>query len=337
MNEIGIQNQSFAVELSFTGIFRKKAAKTLAEHFGTQPEYLKGAYDMWTVQDREGKTWKLVLDRRVHGEWRVPGDFYVNKRSPIVRIRLLSPRLNYAELPKLQNCLRQLEQAGAKVNASCDMSVHVDASNHNRQSLKNLIGIMYSKEDLIYRALQINEERAALYSKRVREPLVEQTRRLSCDETKNLTELEEIWFEGRGRPADAINWTHNYALNLNSVFFHNTVEWNCFNATFQGQQIAACLHLCLAMSAQAIAQRSTVIKRTVSDNEQFTFRTWLVRLGLNGPEYSETRERLLANLEGNKAWKNTRTEIKSKAEANARAETGYRQGTGRKKRREATR
>ena len=86
-----------------------------------------------------------------------------------------------------------------------------------------------------------------------------------------------------------------------------------------------------------IAQRSTVIKRTVSDNEQFTFRTWLVRLGLNGPEYSETRERLLANLDGNKAWKNTRTEIKSKAEANARAETGYRQGTGRKKRREATR
>lgn len=79
------------------------------------------------------------------------------------------------------------------------------------------------------------------------------------------------------------------------------------------------------MSAQAISQRSSVIKRTVSDNEQFTFRTWLVRLGLNGPEYSETRERLLSNLEGNKAWKN------------ARAEAARPPGTGKKRRREAAR
>ena len=44
------------------------------------------------------------------------------------------------------------------------------------------------------------------------------------------------------------------------------------------------------------------MKKTVSENEQFTFRTWLVRLGLNGDEFKQTRELLLENLEGDKAW-----------------------------------
>ena len=42
------------------------------------------------------------------------------------------------------------------------------------------------------------------------------------------------------------------------------------------------LRICLAMSAQAIAQRTSVMRKTVSDNELFTFRVWLVRMGLNG-------------------------------------------------------
>lgn len=51
---------------------------------------------------------------------------------------------------------------------------------------------------------------------------------------------------------------------------------------------AAYVNLCLAMSAQAIAQRSTIMRKTHSDNELFTFRVWLVRLGLNGDEFRET-------------------------------------------------
>lgn len=63
------------------------------------------------------------------------------------------------------------------------------------------------------------------------------------------------------------------------------------------------VNLCLAISAQAIAQRSTVMRKTRSDNELFTFRVWLVRLGLNGDEFKHTRDHLLANLEGDRAWR----------------------------------
>jgi hypothetical protein len=71
------------------------------------------------------------------------------------------------------------------------------------------------------------------------------------------------------------------------------VEWRCFNSTLHAGRAAAYVNLCLAMSAQAIAQRSTVMRKTKSDNELFTFRVWLVRMGLNGPEFKNTREHLL--------------------------------------------
>jgi len=38
---------------------------------------------------------------------------------------------------KTQVCL--LWNAGARVNNSCDLHIHIDAANHNRQSLKNLM------------------------------------------------------------------------------------------------------------------------------------------------------------------------------------------------------
>ena len=74
-------------------------------------------------------------------------------------------------------------------------------------------------------------------------------------------------------------------MNLHSVFYRGTVEWRCFNSTLHAGKVAAYVNLCLAISAQAIAQRSTVMRKTHSDNELFTFRVWLVRLGLNGDEF----------------------------------------------------
>ena len=43
--------------------------------------------------------------------------------------------------------------------------------------------------------------------------------------------------------------------------------------------------------------------KTVSDNEKYTFRTWLLRLGLIGDEFKTARHHLLKNLDGNIAWK----------------------------------
>ena len=41
-----------------------------------------------------------------------------------------------------------------------------------------------------------------------------------------------------------------------------------------------------------------------TDNEKFTFRVFLIRLGFIGDEYKTTRRILLRNLSGNSAWRN---------------------------------
>lgn len=285
-----------------TGISRKQAAEALAALFGSQARHTGGAYDAWSVKDREGKDWKLVSDGSIRCE-RVTGKNASTSAGNEYSVEMVSPPLTYDEIPKLQDVIRALREAGAKVNSSCGMHVHIDAAGHNRNSLKNLIGIMYQKEDMLFKALRVNEARAGRWCQKVREPMLQRARRLSSDETKDLTRLESIWYEGRSESREHYNWTRYYALNLHSVFYRGTVEFRCFNATLHAGRVRAYVNLCLAISAQAIAQRSTVMRRTESDNPAFTFRTWLLRLGLNGEEFKSTREHLLANLEGDRAWR----------------------------------
>lgn len=302
MSEIGIKDQCFGVEVEMTGITRRQAADALAAYFGTTPQYLGTYYDTWGVTDPEGKVWKLMSDSSIRAERKTAGG-YESIGDREYQVEMVTPKLTYAELSKLQECVRRVRKAGAKANTSCGIHVHVDASNHNRQSLKNLIGIMYSKEDILFKALQVDPARASEYCQKVREPMLRQARTLSSDETKDLTQLEQVWYEGSVENTDHYNWTRYYALNLHSVFYRGTVEWRCFNSTLHAGKVAAYVNLCLAISAQAIAQRSTVMRKTHSENELFTFRVWLVRLGLNGEEFKHTRDHLLAHLEGDRAWR----------------------------------
>lgn len=299
---IGMKDQCFGVEVEMTGLTRRQAAQALANYFGTAPNYVGGGYDKWSVEDPDGKAWSIMSDSSIVTEMKTESG-YIRTGDIEYRVEMVTPKLTYAELPRLQECVRQVRHAGAKVNSSCGIHVHVDAANHNRQSLKNLIGIMYSKEDILFKALQVNESRASRWCQKVREPMLKQARRLSSDETRDLTQLENIWYEGDNGSADHYNWTRYYALNLHSVFYRGTVEWRCFNSTLHAGKVAAYVNLCLAISAQAIAQRSTVMRKTHSDNELFTFRVWLVRLGLNGDEFKNTRNHLLANLEGDRAYR----------------------------------
>ena len=171
----GLKDQCFGVEVEMTGITRKQAAQALADYFGTIPKAKGGVYDTWKVKDPTGKEWKLVSDASIIGEqW--TGTEYLENDIKDFRVELVTPKLTYPELPKLQECMRRLKQIGAKVNDSCGIHVHVDAANHNRQSLKNLISIMYSKEDLLFKALQVNEVRAIRFCKKVREPMLRKAR-----------------------------------------------------------------------------------------------------------------------------------------------------------------
>ena len=141
MSEIGIKDQCFGVEVEMTGITREQAAHALADYFGTSPQYLGTGYDTWGATDPEGKVWKLMSDASIRAE-RKTRTGYTSNAGTSYRVEMVTPKLTYEELPKFQECIRRVRAAGAKVNSSCGIHVHVDAANHNRQSLKNRIGIM---------------------------------------------------------------------------------------------------------------------------------------------------------------------------------------------------
>ena len=306
---IGMKDQYFGVEVEMTGITREQAATALAAYFATDARYVGGAYDKWCVTDRDGKEWTVMSDSSIHGEQKI-GSGYRATGDYRYRVEMVTPKLTYAELPKLQECVRQVRHAGAKANSSCGIHVHVDAANHNRQSLKNLIGIMYSKEDILFKALQVNESRASRWCQKVREPMLEKIRKLPSNTT--MDRLRREWYEGSDGSYEHYNWTRYYALNLHSVFYRGTLEWRCFESTLHAGKVRANITLALAISAQAINQSRTVMRKTeITENPAFTFRTFLLRLGLIGPEYKNVREHLLANLPGDRAWRYDRSNYPS--------------------------
>ena len=75
------------------------------------------------------------------------------------------------------------------------------------------------------------------------------------------------------------------------MFYHGTVEFRLFNATLHAGEVKANIVLAMAISAQAINQQKTLAHKTpIGDNPAFTFRTFLLRLGLIGPEYKNVQE-----------------------------------------------
>ena len=281
-----------------TGLTRRQAAEALGALFGTQFRYLGGTYKAYEVPDREEKIWKIVYDssiRPVRPERsRYPEDEY--------KVEMNSPKLEYSEMGKLQEVVRTLRRAGAVVNSSCGMHVHVDASKHTPQSLKNALSIMYSKEDILFKALKVNESRVERWCQKVREPMLEKIRKLPANTT--MDRLKQEWYEGSDGSYQHYNWTRYYALNLHSVFYRGTLEWRCFESTLHAGKVRANITLALAISAQAINQKRTLMRKTeISENPAFTFRTFLLRLGLIGPEYKNVREHLLSNLPGDRAWR----------------------------------
>ena len=158
MSEIGIKDQCFGVEVEMTGITREEAAQTLAEYFGTTPRHVRGVYDTWTVKDTEGKEWKLMSDASIRTEKKTETG-YTAVSNTDYRVEMVTPKLTYAELPKLQECIRRVRKAGAKANNSCGIHVHVDAANHNRQSLKGSVLNDMTKGNILKKKGTGDEER----------------------------------------------------------------------------------------------------------------------------------------------------------------------------------
>lgn len=203
-----------------TGISRYDAAVAIGRMFGTEPYHIR-SYDSWCVKDSDGKTWKFSRDSSIDCERLANGT--VIDADGDYSTEMVSPKLEYSEMGKLQEVVRCVKNAGAFVNSSCGMHVHVDASNHTPRSLKNALTIMYCKEDILFKALNVQTRREDEYCQKVRPMVVEKIRRMP-NSTITMEKFKRAWYEGNDGSSEHYNWTRYYALNLHAVFPRE--HWN---------------------------------------------------------------------------------------------------------------
>ena len=200
----------------------------------------------------------------------------------------------------IQEIIRKLKEHGAITNKSCGIHVHIDASPFDARTLRNITNIMASKEDLIYKALQVSVAREDSYCQKVEQRFLEE---LNRKKPNTLDGVERIWYDGESRRGNHYDDSRYHCLNLHSVFQKGTIEFRLFNGTLHAGKIKAYIQFCLAIGAQALNQSCASRRKTQTTNEKYTFRTWLLRLGLNGDEFATARLHLLKNLPGCIAWR----------------------------------
>lgn len=294
-----MRTQRFGIEIEMTGITRKKAAEVIAEYFGTESFYIGTYYKTYGAKDRQGRTWKATFDSSIIAQKKSGGRTV--RAADEYKCEVVSPILTYEDMADLQEIIRQLRHKGAFVNSQCGIHIHVDASRYTPQTLRNLVNIIASKEDILYKALRIDPARMR-WCKKTNERLIEAINR---KKPQTMEALKDIWYAGSTRGRDEhYNDTRYHGLNLHSAFTKGTVEFRLFNSTTHAGEIKAYIQFCLAVSHQALTQKKASARKTVTDNEKYAFRCWMLRLGLSGDEFKTCRLHFLKHLEGNSAWRN---------------------------------
>lgn len=294
-----MRTQRFGIEIELTGITREDAAKVIAEYFGTESYYIGTYYKTYGAKDRKGREWKATLDSSIVAQRKVRRQ--VASAGEEYKCEIVSPILTYEDIPDLQEVIRQLRHKGAFASEKCGIHIHVDASRYTPQTLRNMVNIIASKEDILYRALQIDPARL-YYCKKVNEKLIET---INQKKPKTMGQLKDLWYaeDPNGDRNRHYNSTRYHGLNLHATFTKGTVEFRLFNSTTHAGEIKAYIQFCLAVSHQALTQKSASPRRTVTDNEKYAFRCWMLRLGLIGDEFKTCRLHFLKHLEGNSAWR----------------------------------
>lgn len=290
----------FGIEVEFTGITREQAASIVSRHFGTT---VKRQLTKFLVTDTVGRVWTITKDTSIialqkSGKQIIPADGNY-------QVELVSPILTYREdINTLQELIRKLRKAGgfAGKNTRCGIHVHLDGSLHTPRSIRNFINIVASKNDLFYKALQIDPDRMQ-YCKKMDDRLVT---KINEKKPRTLEQISKIWYSNyrNGLQNHRYHISRYHFLNLHSFFSNNhTVELRGFNSELHAGKIRAYLVFALALNHQARTQKSASVCKPQIENEKFAMRVYLNRIGLMGDEFKNCREHLYRHLNGNSAWR----------------------------------
>ena len=298
-----MKKQTFGVEIEMYDITKDKAVEVIAKHYGTE-QTCSISGNGWICKDAKGRTWKATRD----GSISAPATHQTELETPV---------LTYDDLEDFQQIIRDLRAAGAKSDPAhtCGVHIHIGLDGHDAKSLRNLANLMSAHERLLIDALQLSRNRIGQYCM-ITDPRFLQE--LNDKKPKTMKELGDIWYNTQDR-----NWTSshynssryhmlNYHGAFEDAYYNGTIEFRLFQFDNPGRTYKGGLHagkmkayiqLCLALSQQAKDLKTASPKQPQRENDKYAMRTWLLRLGMIGEEFSTARMVLTKKLNGNSAWR----------------------------------
>ena len=309
-----MKNQTIGVEIEMNNITRSRAARLVAEHFGTTAwnaaaEY---GYSSWACKDNQNRVWKFQKDVSIAG----PDD---------EKCEMVTPILSYSDLEDLQEIGRILRKAGAKSDASrmCGVHIHIGAKGHTPKTMRNLTNIMASHESLLAEALDLDRNRVSRYCRTVDERFLKEVNK---KKPTSMSAFADVWYKSQhedyGR-TQHYNDSRYHMLNFHATFTKGTIEFRLFqfDAPSDGKQnglhagqLKSYIQLCLALSQMAKDAKGASAKPQQHENPKYAMRTWLLRLGFIGEEFKTAREFLTKRLSGDASF---RSGVRPTAEARA--------------------
>jgi hypothetical protein len=286
------QSPKFGCELETIGCSRAAVARAILSVVGGTVHDENG--DEVVVIDRRGRRWAAVhdgsLSHRVHAE-------------------IVSPILTEEDVPELQQVVRAVRNAGARVDSSTGVHIHIDGAPFDVCKVRNLVKLFHKQELLIFAAFGVSLARRGTYCKDTDADFIKALDRRA---PTSRDELNALWYGRTRRRASLGKYddTRYHALNLHSLFYRGTIEFRLFEGTLNSEEVKAYIDFVLALARKALASRAASSRKRPFDpkSAKYDFRVFLLHLGLIGDAYKSTREHLMKRLPGSAAWKNGRPE-----------------------------
>lgn len=175
----------------------------------------------------------------------------------------------------------ETEREIATVTEPINLEIGLPLEGYDGQSLRNLLRMIYSKQPLIKKALSLDTD---LVSEEAIAALNQQP----------LKTLEHFQTAMEGKSCPGIDFDFN----------KETITFKLGQSGDDQEKVEAATQLLELLNQNARRlKRNVSAKVKVTDNEKYTFRTWLLRLGMIGDDYKLARRVLLQNLSGNSAFK----------------------------------
>jgi hypothetical protein len=276
-----IRSVTFGIEIETFGISREQAAAAVAVAVGGTVEYTGGTYETRRITMADGRSWTVVRD----GSLAMGG------------AEVVSPICRFDDIATVQEVVRALRRAGARVDESCGIHVHIGIDQLGAAGCTRLVRIVAAHDATIQAMLGIHASRRH-YCRALPSDIVA---RIDARRPATMTDLAEAWYGTRDEARLTSRRQHHYddsryhGLNIHSAFYRGTVEFRWFNGTLHAGKVRAYIMLALGLAAKVITNKTLFTSQRSGATKQDAIKL-LDKLFIKGAEFENCRTHLLAGF-----------------------------------------